>query len=84
MHDHVRQLECSNNTILNDIDLLQIRFNSAHNPFTLTKQTSSKLIPKIIYDQVHVGFTIDNIVSMVTYPIRRNKLLKIHDRRSQN
>ena len=29
------------------------------------------------------GFTIDNIVSMVTYPIRRNKLLKMHDRRSQ-
>ena len=36
-----------------------------------------------IYGQVHVGFTIDNIVSMVTYPIRRNKLFKMHDRRSQ-
>ena len=58
-------------------------FTSAHYPFPLTKQISSKLLPKIIYSQVHMDFTIDNIVSMVTYPIRRNKLLKMHDRQSQ-
>ena len=58
--------------------------DSALYPFPLTKQTSSKSLPKIVYGQVYVSFTIDNTVSMVTYPIRRNKLLKMHDRRSQN
>ena len=34
------------------------------------KQTSSKLLPKIIYGQVHVGVTIDNyIVSIVLYTL---------------
>ena len=56
--------------------------DSTHYPFPLTKQTSSKSLPKIVYSQVHVGFTIDNTVFMVIYPIRRNKLLKMHDRRS--
>ena len=44
-------------------------FTSAHYPFPLTKQTSSKLLPKIIYGQVHVGFTINNIISMVLHTL---------------
>ena len=62
-------------------------FTSAHYTFPLTKQTSLKLLPKIIYDQVHIGFTIDNNYYSIydfTYPIRRNELLKIHYKRDKN
>ena len=75
LHDHARQFSGIIDNIYNLLD-------SAHYPFPLTKQTS-KSLPKIVYGQVHVGFTIDNTVSMVTYPIRRNKVLKVHDKRSQ-
>ena len=82
LRDHVHQLEYSKQHSMIETYYRCI-FTSAHYPFSLMKQTSSKLVPKIIYGQVHVGFTIDNTVSMVTYPIRRNKLLKMHDRWSQ-
>ena len=73
LRDHARQLEYSN--------LRQIRLYFSS--LSILKQASSKLLPKIIYCQAHMGFTMDNIVSLVTYPIRRNKLLKMHNRRSQ-
>ena len=79
LHDHARQLEYSKHVQYRN--LLQIFFYFSS--LSISKQTSSMLLPKIIYGQVHVSFTIDNIVSMVTYPIRRNKLLKMHDRQSQ-
>ena len=44
-------------------------FTSAHYPFPLSKQTPSKLLPKIVYNQVHMGFTIDNMVSMVLHTL---------------
>ena len=33
------------------------------------KQTSLKLLPKIFYGQVHIGLTIDNIVSMILHTL---------------
>ena len=44
-------------------------FTSAYYPFSLTKQTSLKLLPKIIYGQVYVVFTINNIVFMVLHTL---------------
>ena len=82
LRDYTRQLEYSKQYSMIET-YYRFVFTSSHYPFPLAKQTFLKLLPNIIYGQVHMGFTIDNIVSMVTYPIRRNKLLKIHDRRSQ-
>ena len=53
-------------------------FTSAHYTLPLKKQTSLKLLPKIIYGQVHVS----DIYRKYRYPIRTNKL-KMHDRQSQ-
>ena len=67
LRDHAHQLEYNK-----QYPIIETYFTSAHYLFSIHEA--------IIYGQVHAGFTIDNIVSMVTYPIRRNKLLKMHDR----
>ena len=64
--DHLPQLEYSKQYMIELTTDLFI-FNSAHYPFPLMKQTSSKLLPKIIYDQVHMGFTIESIHGYIPY-----------------
>ena len=68
LHDHARQLEYSKQYSVIE-SYYRFVFTSAHYPFSLMKQTSLKLLPKIIYGQVHMGFTIDNIVSMVSHTL---------------
>ena len=51
LRDHDRQLEYTNQ--YNNRKLLQVFTSALY--LLLTEQTSSKLLPKIIYGQVHMG-----------------------------
>ena len=79
------RLVTSNQRSTKSVDFIASKFYSkVPRPFFRHhKENGKKRSGYARLGQVHVGFTIDNIVSMVTYPIRRNKLFKMHDRRSQ-